>query len=61
MKIHLTVGTIVPDKWCQVGELQNIERLRSPNFSTSAKAVRDAYRRYYNTNGSVPFHERMIS
>jgi len=54
-------GTVVPGMWRQIGELQNIERYRSSNSSISAKSVRDLFKKYYNSDGSIPFQERMIS
>lgn len=53
--------TVVPGMWRQIGELQNIERYRSSNSSISAKSVRDLFKKYYNTDGSISFQERIIS
>lgn len=54
-------GTVVPSIWRQIGELQNIEQYRSSNSSISAKPVRNLFKKYYNSDGSIQFQERMIS
>lgn len=52
---------VIPGEWRQIGNLLEIERTKLTNASNSAKAIRDSYKKFYNTIGKLSFQEQMIA
>lgn len=62
----LADGSIVPGRWRREQEagdnFSSIPRLASNNYSSSAKAVREKFTRYFQTrHGRVPWQDRVLA
>lgn len=46
-------GTVISGEWRQIGNLLELERIKSTNASNTAETVRDSYKKFYNTVGKI--------